>query len=350
MADPQKTEQPTKKRLDKSREEGQFPSTRQFIGGLQFCAFVAMLQSKGGAWLDGTVLAARALIQRAFGPELKTAELVKMSVDLVYRCFVPLLLGGAVLVLLGVALQLALTKMGFAVKKLAPDLKRLSPASKLRQLPRQNLPALAQALILLPLFGGAIYAVASEHLDQFMALPLVSVSAGMGQVIGILQSLLWKAAGAFFVFGCVDLFREQRRHMSDLRMTKQEIKDEMKESDGSPQVKAKIRSLRRDQARRRMMQAVPTATAVIVNPTHFAVALLYHPESMAAPRVVAKGKNYLALRIRQKAVENQVPLIENPPLAQALYKSVDVGQEIPPHLYRAVAEILAYIFRLMQRK
>src|SRR5690242_14427258 len=135
--------------------------------------------------------------------------------------------------------------------------------------------------------------------------------------------------------------------MNDLRMTKQEIKDEMKESDGSPQVKAKIRSLRRDQARRRMMQAVPTATAVIVNPTHFAVALLYKPESMAAPLVVAKGKNYLALRIRQKAVENQVPIIENPPLARALYSSVDVGQEIPPQLYRAVAEILAYIFKLM---
>jgi flagellar biosynthetic protein FlhB len=100
-------------------------------------------------------------------------------------------------------------------------------------------------------------------------------------------------------------------------------------------------------ARRRMMHEIPTATAVIVNPTHFAVALKYDVNSPGAPRVVAKGKNYLALRIRQRAIENQVPLIENPPLAQALYKSVDVGQEIPAHFYRAVAEVLAYIFKLM---
>ena len=112
-------------------------------------------------------------------------------------------------------------------------------------------------------------------------------------------------------------------------------------------MKARIRRLQRDVLRRRMMKEVPTATAVIVNPTHFAVAIRYDLDTMAAPLVVAKGKNYLALRIREKAIENQVPIIENPPLAQALYKSVEVGQEIPPHLYRAVAEILAYIYRLM---
>jgi flagellar biosynthetic protein FlhB len=133
-------------------------------------------------------------------------------------------------------------------------------------------------------------------------------------------------------------------------MSKQEVKDEAKESEGNPQIKAKIRAIRRDQARRRMMQEVATATAVIVNPTHFAVALKYDPEGMAAPMVVAKGKNYLALRIKQRALDNNVPLIENPPLAQALYKSVNVGQEIPPQLYRAVAEILAYIFKLMHKK
>ena len=118
--------------------------------------------------------------------------------------------------------------------------------------------------------------------------------------------------------------------------------------EGNPQMKARIRRLQRDRARRQMMKEVPKATAVVVNPTHFAVALRYQVDSHDARRVVvAKGKNYLALRIRQRAVEHQVPIIENPPLAQALVQSVDVGQEIPPHLYRAVAEILAYIFKLM---
>jgi flagellar biosynthetic protein FlhB len=138
--------------------------------------------------------------------------------------------------------------------------------------------------------------------------------------------------------------------MKDMRMTKQEVRQESKENEGSPLIKGKIRRLQRDFARRRMMHNVATATAIIVNPTHYAVALRYDHETMATPQVVAKGKNYLALRIRQRALEHNIPLVENPPLAQALYKSVDVGREIPAHLYRAVAEVLAYIYRLTRAR
>jgi len=350
MADPQKTEQPTKKRVDKAREEGQFPSTRQFLRGVQFCAFVAILQSQGAAWLDGMAGTVRSLLQSAFTKNLDAAQVLALGGRLVYRGLAPPLEVGAALMLLGLALQLAVTKLGLSVKKLAPDFTRLSPLSRIKQLPRQNLTSLVQAVIMLPLFCGAIYAVATEQLDRFATLPLISVRAGVSMVTDSVRGLLWKAASLLLVFGLVELFREQRRQTGQLRMTKQEVKDEHKESEGNPQIKAKIRALRRDQARKRMMKAVPKASAVIVNPTHFAVALKYEPESMAAPVVVAKGKNYLALRIRKLAVENQVPLIENPPLAQALYKSVDVGQEIPAHLYRAVAEILAYIFKIMHRR
>jgi flagellar biosynthetic protein FlhB len=162
-----------------------------------------------------------------------------------------------------------------------------------------------------------------------------------------MMELFWKAASVFLVFGSVDLFRQLKKYTSDLKMSKQEIREEMKDVEGNPQMKAKIRRLMRERARRQMMKDVPKATAVVVNPTHFAVAIRYQLDSMAAPLVIAKGKNYLALRIKAKAMEHEIPIIENPPLAQALYKSVDVGQEIPPHLYRAVAEILAYIFKLM---
>ena len=165
-----------------------------------------------------------------------------------------------------------------------------------------------------------------------------------------MMDLFWRAAGVFVVFGSVDLYRQMRRYQRDLRMSKHEIKEEAKDVEGNPQMKARIRRIQRDRARRQMMKEVSTATALVVNPTHFAVAIRYTMDSMAAPVVVAKGKNYLAQRIRQRAIEHQVPIIENPPLAQALYKSVDVGQEIPPHLYRAVAEILAYIFKLMNGK
>jgi flagellar biosynthetic protein FlhB len=186
-----------------------------------------------------------------------------------------------------------------------------------------------------------------DHLDQYVTMPLRSPGAGARYLAGSLETLLWKASAAFLLFGFVDLFRQRRRYMRDLRMSKQEIKDELKEVEGNPQMKARIRRIRRDLLRRRMMQQVAKATAVIVNPTHYAVAIRYEMASAGAPVVVAKGKNFLALRIRQRAVENQVPLIENPPLAQALYHTVEVGQEIPANLYRAVAEVLAYIFRLM---
>jgi flagellar biosynthetic protein FlhB len=178
----------------------------------------------------------------------------------------------------------------------------------------------------------------------------MSLDSGLLKVGASIKDILWKAAAVFLVFGLVDFFRQKRKFMKDMRMTKQEVKQESKENEGSPLIKGKIRRLQRDLARRRMMQNVATATAVIVNPTHYAIALRYDHETMATPMVVAKGKNYLALRIRQRALEHNIPLVENPPLAQALYKSVDVGKEIPAHLYRAVAEVLAYIYRLTRAR
>jgi flagellar biosynthetic protein FlhB len=161
-------------------------------------------------------------------------------------------------------------------------------------------------------------------------------------------TLLWRAAGLFIVFGLVNLVRQQRQYEGDLKMSRQELKDEAKDTEGSPQIKARIRRLQFALRRRSMMKDVPKATAVIVNPTHYAVAIRYEMETMSAPVVVAKGKHYIAARIRKIAMENQVPIIENPPLAQALYKAAEVGQEIPAHLYRAVAEILAYVYKLMK--
>ncbi len=349
MADSsQKTEQPTHKRKQEARKEGQFPSARQFIGGLQFAAFVALVAAWGPRAMAGAREATRVLVARAFAGPLTAAEVVRLGVDVSMRWLVPLLLGGALLIALSLVLQLGVTRMGITANKLAPDFKRLNPASRLRDLPRQNLSALVQAAVLLPVFLGAVYAIATENVEANLALPMQSLDAGLRRVGSSIMDLLWKAAAVFLAFGCIDLFREQRRVSAKLRMSKQEIKDELKESEGNPQIKATVRRLQRDQARKRMMHQVPTATAVITNPTHFAVALRYIPQEMAAPVVVAKGKNFLALRIKQKALDHHVPLVENPPLAQALYKSVDVGQEIPPHLYRAVAEILAYIFTLMR--
>jgi flagellar biosynthetic protein FlhB len=342
-----KTEQPTQRRLDKAREEGQFPAAREFVSALQFIIFLGVLSAGGAHWFGQFRSTARELFAMAFAPELRAEDLTHLAWQIAWRHFLPLALGGAAVVVATVMFRLLTTRFGLSLKKLAPDLKRLSPLSRLKELPRQNLPSLVQALVLLPVFLWAVYVVARGKIESFLALPLQSVESGCGLIASSLMELFWKASGVFLVFGAVDLFRQMRRHKNDLRMSKQDIREEMKDVEGNPQMKARIRRIQRDNARRQMMKAVPKATAVVVNPTHFAVAIRYSMEEMAAPTVVAKGKNYLAQRIRQIAVENQVPIVENPPLAQALYKSVDVGQEIPAHLYRAVAEILAYIFKLM---
>lgn len=345
-----KTEDPTQRRLEKARKEGQFPQAKEFIAALQFVAFLSLLGAGGAEWFAGFRQTARAIFALAFAGELHPADLTSLAWAICRRHILPLAAIGMAITVLTLALRLATTKFGFSWKKLAPEAARFNPISKLRELPRQNLPQVMQALMLLPLFLGAVYVLARDKLDNFLTLPMQTVDSGYRFLGSSLMELFWKAAGLFVIFGSIDLFRQLRRHKQDLRMSKQEIKDEMKELEGNPQMKAKIRRIQRDRARRQMMKEVPTATAVVVNPTHFAVAIRYELDSMAAPRVVAKGKNYLALRIRQKAIDHGVPLIENPPLAQALYKSVEVGQEIPPHLYRAVAEILAYIFKLMNGK
>jgi len=267
---------------------------------------------------------------------------------LVTRVLAGIALLGGILVVATVACQFLVTRFGFSLNLLMPDFARLSPLGRLRQLPRQNFPALGQALLILPLCGYAVYLIARERIDGILLLPLQGVQAGTRVIGDSILTLLWRAAGLFAVFGIVNLFRQIRQYEGDLKMSRQDIKDESKEMEGSPQIKARIRRLQISMRRRHMMKDVPKATAVIVNPTHYAVAIRYDMETMPAPVVVAKGKNYLALRIRKLAIENQVPIIENPPLAQALYKAADVGQEIPAHLYRAVAEILAYVYKLMR--
>jgi flagellar biosynthetic protein FlhB len=343
----QRTEQPTQRRLLKAREEGNYPSARVFVGALQFLAFVALLGSWGGIWVKGIHENLSLLLRHALRPQLDPASLLSLSLGLLKRTFLPMAVAGAVLLVVTLASQMLVTRFGFTLKKLVPDVKRLNPLARLRELPRQNIPALIQATVMLPIFGWATYALVQEDFERFLSMPLSSAASGAAELAGCVQKLLWKASYLFLVFGAVDLFRQKRRYQQDLRMSKQDIRDELKEVEGNPLMKSRIRRLRRDMARRRMMSELPKAAAVIVNPTHYAVALQYTMNSPGAPKVVAKGKNYLALRIRQRAIEHQIPLIENPPLAQALYKSVDVGQEIPAQFYRAVAEILAYIHRLM---
>jgi len=345
-----KTEKPTLRRLTKARLEGQFPTSRELVAATQFVVFIAIAFTWFPGWMSGMKEMLRASLADAFHADLSIANFPAIASMLIQRAFVPLAIIGGLTVLLTLSVHLFVTKMGFSFKKLTPDIGRFSPAGKIKNMAFQGPMALLQASVMLVLFALMILSIARQNADLLLTLPFMGLETGLAKVGGALKDILWKAGGLFLVFGLIDLVRQKRKFMKGLRMTKQEIKEESKENEGSPIIKGKIRRLQRDFARRRMMHNVATATAIIVNPTHYAVALRYDHETMATPQVVAKGKNYLALRIRQRALEHNIPLVENPPLAQALYKSVDVGREIPAHLYRAVAEVLAYIYRLTRTR
>jgi flagellar biosynthetic protein FlhB len=351
VADEQREEKPTQQRLNKARKEGNFPTSREFISAVQFTGFVTLSVIFGGALMRQVGMLMRTLLEFAFASgELTVSRLATLMRYEIAPRFLPLGFAGIALVVISVAAQLGTTKLGISFEKLMPDIQRLNPLKKLTSLPGQNLPVFLQALLLLPLVGFVVYYEASENLDSFLELPWMGAQPAIARIGATIETLLWRAVGLFLLVGICDLLWQRSRYMKQLKMSKHEVKQESKEQQSSPHIKQKIRRLQRDLARRNMMKAIPTATAVIVNPTHYAVAIKYAMDGTAAPKVVAKGKNYLAARIRKRAIEAGVPIVENPPLARALYSSVDVGQEIPTHLYRAVAEILAYIYKLMNGK
>jgi flagellar biosynthetic protein FlhB len=346
----QRTEQPTPQRLRKARQEGRFPASREFVAAAQFAVFAALAAGLASSWWPYALKLFRNALAACVESEVSYARVTEAALNTAVATGGPLLLAGAALFGAGLLAQFAVTGFGFAPSRLTLDFSRLNPAPRLKELPGQNLRALREAALLLPIMLFALWTLMGSTWEQFRALPLEPISSGVPRVGAAIAGLLLRSAGFLLVWGAIDLFRQRRKYIRDLRMTKQEVREEWKQNEGSPEMKMRIRRMRRELLRRRMMAEVPNATAVIVNPTHYAVAVKYEMHVMSAPRVVAKGKNYLAQRIREKAAEHQVPIVENPPLARALYQGAEVGQEIPAEFYRAVAEILAYLYRLMNRR
>jgi flagellar biosynthetic protein FlhB len=317
------------------------------MGGLQFAVATTFFSLFAGGWCVRFAKVLSELIRRAAAGELRPNQLIDLTRATLIETTVPLAVGGLSLVALGLAGQLFVTKFGFSAQKLTPDLEKLNPWQKIRSMARENVMSFVQGVILIPLLLYMVFWLIQDNMGVYLTLPRMSAPRGTMLMAGQIESLLWKASGAFLVIGFLDYARESRRYMQGLRMSKQEVKDEHKESEGSAEIKGKIKRMQRSHHRRRMLVDVKTASAVVVNPTHYAVALRYDPNMGGAPVVVAKGKNLLALRIKSLAAEYYIPIVENPPLARGLYAAVEVGQEIPEHLYRAVAEILAHVFKLM---
>jgi flagellar biosynthesis protein FlhB len=233
------------------------------------------------------------------------------------------------------------------MQAMVPDFTRLSPLAGIKRLfGLRGVSELGKALLKCAVVGGVCAAIVSRTFREVLGLAHMEPRAAIGRGVGIVSwSFVW-LCGSLALVAMVDVPLQLFQFKKSLRMTRQELRDEAKESDGRPETKQRIRQIQQTLARRRMMHKVPSADVVIVNPTHFAVALKYDPMQMRAPRVLAKGVDLVAQNIRRLAEEHRVPIFESPKLARALYRSTDLNKEIPAGLYAAVAQVLSYIFRV----
>jgi flagellar biosynthetic protein FlhB len=348
-SDLERTEPASARRLEKAREEGQVPQSRELM------AFLVMASGVGGFWVLGDWLSQRATgILRhglVFGRDaaFDPAALSTMFATLSWEA----LALTAPIFLLAVAAALitpiALGGWIFAPEALQPKFERMDPIKGLGRLfSWHSVGELVKAVLKALLIGGVIYWVVGRQQDQLFALisqPLETAMSGFGRML-IFAGLAM--VGGLAAIAAIDVPFQLWRYYQGLRMTREELRQEMKELEGDPQLKARIRSQQREVARRRMMSEVPKADVVVTNPTRFAVALKYDGGRMGAPTVVAKGMNLVAEKIRQLAAEHKVPVLEAPPLARALYRHSDIGDQIPAALYAAVAEVMAYVYQLNQ--
>jgi flagellar biosynthetic protein FlhB len=253
----------------------------------------------------------------------------------------------AALVILILAAAVALGGWNFSPQALSPDFTRLSPLAGLRRLfGLRGVSDLAKALLKCAVVGAVCAAVCMHLFQDVIALGHMTPKAAIGRGAGLLAWAFVCLCASLGVIAVIDVPLQIFQFNRSMRMTRQEVRDEAKDSEGRPETKRRIRQMQQQLARRRMMHKVPTADVVIVNPTHFAVALKYDSAKMRAPRVLAKGVDLVALNIRRIAEEHRVPIFESPRLARALYRSTDLDKEIPTALYMAVAQVLSYVFRI----
>jgi len=348
-SDLERTEPASARRLDKARAEGNVPRSRELatfavlLASTGVIAFLGMYMFNGlGNVMRGALSFDRSDLD---SPLMMGRNLMDAGIEGILL-LLPLV---AVVLVAAIAANVMVSGWVFSTKALQPDFGKLNPFSGLaRMFSWHSLVELVKAL----LKGGLIAGVAGwmiwRQRDGILALaaePLESAMAHFGQIT-LLTFLA--AAGAYALIVVMDVPFQVWDYHRNLRMTKEEVRQEQKEMEGDPQIKARIRSLQREAARRRMMQEVPKADVVVTNPLHFAVAMKYDEKNMAAPQVIAKGSQLVAERIKEIAREHRVPVVEAPPLARALHRHVEVGDIIPGTLFTAVAQVLAYVYQLNQ--
>jgi flagellar biosynthetic protein FlhB len=343
-----RTEKATPRRREKAEEKGQILRSRELVSAMTLLSVVYVLAWRPELWIGRWQgFFARVLDASVVGGWGNRAPVISWTTLSVAQWVGPVF---AVAFCVAVAGTLAQGGLILAPDALTPDWQRLNPARNVKQL--FSLAGVSRILRSLLPFGVMLYLALRLILNEAPAI-LHSGRMHSRAALVLLGQLCfevaWQSTFVLIAWSGLDFLLQRQTFEKSLRMTKQEVKAEAKDSDGNPQVKGRIRRLRREMLRRSLKKDVQRATAVITNPVHYAVALEYRPSTMAAPVVVAKGRNLIAQKIKELARWHEIPIVENPPLAQALYKSAEIGQMIPPQLYAAVAEILAFLYRAQMR-
>ena len=342
-----KTEAASPRRIEKAREEGQVPRSREMN------TFVMLLAGIGGLWLMGghlydslgQVMEQALLFNRA--QLFDTARMLTVLWQLSQNTLLALAPFFALMTFAALAAPALLGGLVITLAAVRPQFSRVNPISGLARLfSVQVLVELAKAVAKATLIGTVAYGFLNSHLDQLLTLPNMPAPKALATVMSLTASACAMCVAALIIVVGMDTPYQLWTYAKNLRMSKEEQRQEHKNADGDPHIKAKIRQVQQARARRRMMSKVPKADVIVTNPSHFAVALSYQKDKNGAPRVVAKGADDVALRIREIAAEHHLPMLEAPPLARALYFHVDLDREIPIELYTVVAEVVAWAIRL----
>jgi flagellar biosynthetic protein FlhB len=343
----ERTERPTAKRLQKAREEGHVPRSPELAAAAVLLVAAGSLHFLGGSvgatlfdiMKSGLSITPTVAVDPALALSLASSELLRALI-----VCAPIL---GLTMIAALTAPLALGGWNLSLGALSPNFTRLDPIAGFgRFFSARGAVELAKAFAKFLVVAVVAVAVLRKQSPQLLALGAAPLQAGIAQAVSLTSDALLAVCGGLALIAAVDVPWQLWQYSHKLRMTRDEIREEMKEAEGAPEVRMRIRRAQRDIARRRMMHEIPKADVVVVNPTHFAVALRYDERRMRAPLVVAKGMDLVAARIREIATEHSVPIFEAPPLARALYHNVEIGGEIPAALYVAVAQVLTYIHQL----
>ena len=347
----EKTEAPTEKKRRESREEGQVAFSKELSSAALLAGIVLTLVATSPLILDSfRELMTRIFRQMVFADELSINSVYALTGEILTTllpAFTPFI---AVIVFVAIFASVIQVGVQITFKAISPKFSKLSPLTGIKRLfSSQSLAEFLKSMAKMIIVGFVGYLTYMDKISELNGLSVSTPEAILKYNFTVVAEIAGKIVLALVAIAIFDYFYQRWHHEQQMMMTKQEVKEETKQTEGDPQLKARIRQIQREMSNARMMQEVPKADALIVNPTHFSVAVLYDRDVMAAPEVTAKGADHMALRMRTIARENNIPILERPELARDLYANVEIGEDIPERFYKAIAEILAFVYRLRKK-